>query len=466
MRQRPFAAFFFIELAVDARAHILAPVVQLFLERVFEDLALFLDHQDLFEASREIARDRRFERPDHIHFVQPDADLAAGVVVEAEVGERLARIEIGLARTHDPEARVRAVDHVVIELVRAHISEHRVELVIEQPRFLRERRVGPADVQAVGRHREIGRQHDLHAVRIDDDRRRRLDHIGHCLHADPQARITAHGPAVQAEVEVFLHRARKEHRKAGGLEHMVGLVRQGRTLGAVVVAGHHQHTAMAAGAGGVRMLEHIAATVHARAFAVPHRKHAVVFLLRVHRHLLGAPARGGREVFIDPGLEHHMVLLEVFLGLPTGLVDTAQRRAAIAGDEARGVQARGQIAHALEHGQTHQRLGAAHIGAAAFKDVFVVERNRREGVLQLGELCLGERSVHALSPDGARTGGPRWSRLAAALVARGVKQTLKTIKAARANQSAVQPRKCIERRPWRRLPPASGAAQEGRGAKM
>ncbi len=57
-RHRPLAAIVaaLVELAVDLGPHVFAPVVQLFLERVFQDLALLFNHQDLFEAGRDRAR--------------------------------------------------------------------------------------------------------------------------------------------------------------------------------------------------------------------------------------------------------------------------------------------------------------------------------------------------------------------------------------------------------------------------
>ena len=66
-----------------------------------------------------------------------------------------------------PRRGARAVDHDAVEPVGAHVGERRVNLVALQPRFLRQRRVGPADVQAVWRHREIGGNSVLDAMRID-----------------------------------------------------------------------------------------------------------------------------------------------------------------------------------------------------------------------------------------------------------------------------------------------------------
>jgi hypothetical protein len=85
---RPFAAECrpgLVELAQHVGAHVGAPVVQLFLELVFDDLALFLHHQDLLQPGGEVARDGGFQRPHHVDLVQADAQLAAGVVVQPQV---------------------------------------------------------------------------------------------------------------------------------------------------------------------------------------------------------------------------------------------------------------------------------------------------------------------------------------------------------------------------------------------
>jgi hypothetical protein len=45
--------------------------------------------------------------------------------------------------------------------------------------------------------------------------------------------------------------------------------------------------------------------------------------------------------------------------------------------KAGGIEPGGLVAFLLQHRQTHQRLDAAHVRAAAFEGVFVVERDGR-----------------------------------------------------------------------------------------
>ena len=66
----------FVKLAHHGRAHIGAPVVQLFFELVFNDLALFFHHQNFLQTLRKVARDAGFQRPHHVDLVQADAQAA------------------------------------------------------------------------------------------------------------------------------------------------------------------------------------------------------------------------------------------------------------------------------------------------------------------------------------------------------------------------------------------------------
>ncbi len=314
-----------IELAEYLRTNIVAPVIQLFLKRIFEDLAFLFDDQDFVEAGREVTRVLRVERPHAAHFQYANADACAGLVIERQIGQRLPHIEIGFARGHDAETRRGAVDHHTVQFIGADVGEGRVPLVVEQTGFLRERRIGPADIESAIGHVEVVRQYDLQTVRIDIDRRARFDHVGHTFHRDPQAGIAAHCPAVQSIVEIFLHARRIQHRNAARDEHMLGLVRDRRRLRRMIVASQHQHATVRIGAGRVRVLEDVACPVDARTFAVPHAEYAVDLGARPQVDLLRPPYRSGREVLVNPRLEHDIVFLEMLFCLPQPLVQRAER---------------------------------------------------------------------------------------------------------------------------------------------
>src|SRR6266851_1749543 len=143
-------------------------------------------------------------------------------------------------------------------------------------------------------------------------------------------------------------------------------------------AGEDQHTAVAGGAGGISMLEHVASAVDAGTLAVPQGEDAVILSIGKEVGLLAAPHRGRRQILVDAREEADVVLLEEALGLPEVLVEAAQRRAAIAGDESRGVEPGGGVPLPLHHRQANQRLDAREIDTPLVERVFVVESDCRQ----------------------------------------------------------------------------------------
>ena len=124
----------------------------------------------------------------------------------------------------------------------------------------------------------------------------------------------------------------------------------------MVVAGKAQHAAILGRARGIAVAEHVAAAIDAGALAVPDADHAVIFGAGREIELLRAPDRGRREILVHAGLELDVVLLEMLARGEQLLVVAAERRAAITGDEARGIEARGAVAADLGHRQPNQRL--------------------------------------------------------------------------------------------------------------
>ena len=230
----------FVEFADDPRAHVLAPVIELLLELVLDDRALFFDDEDFVEPLGEMADALAFERPRHRHFVEADPDFGGVRLVDPEIVQGLAHVEIGFAGGDDAKARVRAVDDDAVEPIGAGKGESSVELVLVQPVFLFERLVGPADIEPAGRHLEILGENDTGPFGSDVDRGRAIDRLGNRLERDPAAGVARHRPAIEAEIEDLLHPGRVEHRDAGVHERIFGLMRQGRGFAGVVVAGEQQ----------------------------------------------------------------------------------------------------------------------------------------------------------------------------------------------------------------------------------
>ncbi len=121
-----------VHLADDARTDVVAPVEQLLLDLVLDDLAAFLDDQDLFEADREFAHALRLQRPGHADLVKPQADLGGDFRGDAELAQRLADILVALARRHDAEARVRRIHGDAVDLVGARERDRGKALVVLQ----------------------------------------------------------------------------------------------------------------------------------------------------------------------------------------------------------------------------------------------------------------------------------------------------------------------------------------------
>ena len=221
---------------------------------------------------------------------------------------------------------------------------------------------------------EVGRHHDLDALGIDPHRGAAFHGLGDRLEADPAARVARHREAQDAEVEIFLDRRRIDDRDHRRGEHLLALVRQGRGLAAMVVAGERDHAAILRGAGGIAVLQHVHRAVDARALAVPDAEHAIDRGAREEVGLLAAPHRGRREVLVEAGLEVDVVLFQVALRAPQRVVVHAERRAAVARDEAAGVEPRLEVALALHHRQAHQRLDAGQVDAALVQPVAVFQR--------------------------------------------------------------------------------------------
>ena len=143
----------------------------------------------------------------------------------------------------------------------------------------------------------------------------------------------------------------------------------------MIVADESEHPAQRRRAGGVGMLEHIARPVDAGGLAIPDAEQAIESRAWKQAELLAAPDGGGAKVFVQTFPEFDVVRIQPFLRRTQLLVVSAQRRAAIAGDEAACcITCRAVQPLAIQR-QADQRLDAGHIGLALDKIVFVVQRN-------------------------------------------------------------------------------------------
>jgi hypothetical protein len=141
----------------------------------------------------------------------------------------------------------------------------------------------------------------------------------------------------------------------------------------VVVAGEGQNTAVGRGSRGIGVAEGVSRPVQAGGLAVPHPEDAIVSGTREQPHLLTALDTGRGQVLVDAGLEVDPCGTQVLRRSPEGLVETAEGRAPIAGDEAGRVQAGGRIAPRLDHRQPDQRLDSREKDPAGLQGVAIIE---------------------------------------------------------------------------------------------
>ena len=365
-----------VHLADDARAHIVAPVEQHLLDLVLDDLAPFLDDEDLFEPDRELVHAFRLQRPGHADLVEPKADLRGDLLGDPQLAQRLADVLIALAGGHDAVACVRRVHGNAIDFIGAGKGDRGKTLVVLQAPVLLKTVVRPAQIEPAGRHLEIGGNHERRHLVGEVDLGGGLHRLGDHLHADPAAGVARHRNPEQAHLDHLVDAGGIKIRHQRGDEGVVGLMRHGGGFRAMVIASKAQHAAVLRRARRVAMPEHVAAAVDAGALAVPDADDAVVIGAGRQVELLRAPHGGRCEVLVHAGLELDVVLLEMFSRGKELLVVAAERRAAIAGDEGGGVQTRGAVAPDLCHRQADQRLDARQEDVSRPLGVFLVETDR------------------------------------------------------------------------------------------
>ena len=177
-----------VALAEHERAHGL--VVEDVADEQLAERALLLDHQELLEARGELADDRRLHREQHPDLQQADPVMAERGVVEAELGERLAEVVVGLAGRRDAEPRGRRRDGDPVQLVRRREGLRRLEPAVvdlafglEPPRRHQQRvlflvpRLALVEEAGIGDHEAIGR--DLGGADLVGD-------VGHDLETHPE----------------------------------------------------------------------------------------------------------------------------------------------------------------------------------------------------------------------------------------------------------------------------------------
>ena len=156
----------------------------------------------------------------------------------------------------------------------------------------------------------------------------------------------------------------------------------------MIVAHEGKHAAIFRGAREIGVAEDIAAAIDARTFAVPEREDAVVLAFPAHLGLLRPPYGGRGEILVEARLKQDAGGIERALGAQEIQVETAERRAAIAGDESGRVESIAPVELLLHEEEPDDRLRTGDKDPPLRQIVFVVERS---GVQVLGEV---DRTFH------------------------------------------------------------------------
>ena len=314
-----------VGLADDPGTFAVGQVVEQVLQLFLDDAPLLLDDEYLVEAAGEGRHALGLQGPDHADLVDGDAELARGGGVDPQVVQGLAHVETGLARGHDAEPAPGSRQHGPVQGIGAAEGERGRDLAFVEPDLLLEPVVRPAEVQPVGRQLEVVGRDDGGTGRVDVDDGRALGVVRKRLESDPQAGKAGQGEAVQSEVDELPHVRRDQHRHRRADEGVFRLVGRRRRLRRRIVPGDRQQAAVPGRPVPVALLEDVPRTVDAGTLAVPDREDAVIAGVGVEMQLLRPPGGGQREILVDAGNEPDVTFLQVFFGLPEGLVVAAQR---------------------------------------------------------------------------------------------------------------------------------------------
>ena len=347
----------------------------------FNERALLLDDDDHVETARKFHEPARLDRPRARDLIKPQAEIVGLDLVDTEIVPGLPHVEIRFADGDDADLGVRSAGRDdTIELVGAQESQHRVAFMILQARFLFENAVAYADVEPLRRHHVIVRRDDLDAIDMAVDRSCRFDRILQAFYAGPHARIARQSKTVNSIIQNLLHAGGRQDRHHHVHEMEIGLVRGRRRFCRVVVAHQREHTAILAGAGKVGVAENVAAAIDARPFAVPDRKHAIVFALAANFGLLRTPDRCRRQILVEARHELNVVRIEHAFGAMHLHIDAAERGTAIAGDQSRRVEPREVVTFLLHEQETHDCLRAGGKDAVLGEVENVVQGDLVEGL--------------------------------------------------------------------------------------
>ncbi|OPZ53734.1 MAG: hypothetical protein BWY91_01849 [bacterium ADurb.BinA028] len=366
--------------------------IELVLDEQLDEGALVLQDEDLLQPGGELPDDPALERVGHPQLQQAHTEALQLPVVQPQLPQGLAHLEIGLAGRNDPHPVGVGAQGDPVDVVGPGIGQgcphpaidHGV-LHLHDPGAVH---VGRGSVQ-IGPPVLLDVHHDrLDAPRSHHRRPGPVGDRGRHFHRHPQTTRPREGHGVLPQVEDLLDIARIEHRHHDRCRRDLTGPRRRRRLGGRVVSDQGQRAARTHRAGEVGLAQRIQGPVEPVGLAVPEAQHPVETRARqLHRQL--AAHDGGRpELLVDSHLMDDVMGVHQPPAPLQFQVKTAQRRAWIARDEGGGVETGREVQPSLHHGQPDEGLHPREVDDPLVDGELVLQRQRwKQGAAHLGILC-------------------------------------------------------------------------------
>ena len=331
------------------------------------------------------------QRPGAGDLVEPQPHVVRLDLVDAELVERLAHVEIALADRDDADLRAApAGEDDVVEVVGAHEGQHGVALEVLQPRLLLEEAVRRADVEAARRHAEVvAGMTILTRSRRPSTEAVELDVVLDAFERRPGAAEAAQGDSRRG-------RSRSAPgRRPGSGSAIITSTKANSDWCATVEDSAVWSSPISASTPPcfeepAMLAWRNTSPERSTPGPLPYQTPKTPSYLPSPRSSACCEPQSAvaASSSLRPGWKTMSFASKPLLGAPEVLVEAADRRAAIAGDEAGGVQPGAPVALALHQQHADDRLRAGDEDAVLRQVVFVVEgdvsQRSRGSLLSIG----------------------------------------------------------------------------------
>ena len=259
----------------------------------FQERTAIFDHQNFLKPFGKGARGIGIQRPSQTHFPNAQTLGAGEIFGNASFRQSLTQHRKSLAAHRDAKTRIGAVQHHAVNAIGPRKGIGARQLHMPEPLFLQHGRIGGADMHTIGRCCHALRFARGVKCRVQHHRHGRIHGVGHTLHANPGAGVTAERNALQPIFQHFPNIGGVQHGDFQIHEGIFATRRDRGGFGRRIIPRQRQHTTQRRAAGGIGMAEHIAGAINAWPLAIPNAKHAIQACTGGQVHLLRAP-NGGR----------------------------------------------------------------------------------------------------------------------------------------------------------------------------